>query len=88
MKPVLYVLLGVALISAIVNVIGAGLFVVRHRELQSQANTIQMGAGKQQQFYYLINQLGPYAQKDPQIMGVLNKYGIGMNPNARNQNPQ
>ncbi|MDX2226601.1 MAG: hypothetical protein SFY92_05905 [Verrucomicrobiae bacterium] len=75
--------LALALISAIINVLLSIGFIAKQREVQLQAGLIQRGMANQQFAMALLNNLSAYAQEDPKIVpAVLEKYGIGINPNA------
>ncbi|MDL5052316.1 hypothetical protein QQ056_01870 [Oscillatoria laete-virens NRMC-F 0139] len=87
LKPFVLGLLAIALLSGIANVFLSVKFVTNHRKLQAQVGAIQQGMASQQFLMNLLNQLGPYVQKDQGIIPILQKYGIGFNPNG-NQQPR
>jgi len=88
LKPLVLGLLAIALLSGIANVFLSVKFVSNHRKLQAQVGAIQQGMAGQQFLMNLLNNLGPYVQKDPNIVPILQKYGIGLNPNGAAQAPR
>ncbi len=85
LKPFVLGLLAIALLSGIANVFLSVKFVTSHRKLQAQVGAIQQGMAGQQFLMGLLNNLGPYVQKDQGVVPILQKYGIGFNPNGNNQ---
>lgn len=88
LRPIVIIVLVLALLSSLASVFFSIKFVTSHRKLQTQVLAVQQGMQSQQDLMRLLNNLGPYVQRDQGILPILQKYGIGFNPNADNNQNQ